>query len=234
MVTMPDHDQPYLTTGLQTVDEKLGGGIPAGSLIALVVPWDSAGELVAYRQATTDIDTLYATTARPPSVVENDIIATTTSTDTAETSLTVTSIDPQMFTPDSNRVQEIEAFFDEGSQPQLLLDTASDCIRELSANQWRTIVSRLARATRDSGGVTTLLIHGSLETASPEVRSVLQETAHRADGLFQYEHADSVTSGDRLTIRKLRRMSETASDLPITEILSVGRGLTVDREQSFS
>jgi hypothetical protein len=74
---MRDHSAPdVFTTGLPAVDDKLGGGLPAGTAVALTYPTASAGERLAYAQAVTPAHpTVYATTGHDTALIEGDLAA---------------------------------------------------------------------------------------------------------------------------------------------------------------
>lgn len=52
-----------MSTGVSVVDDRLGGGFPAGSLVALVAPPETQSELLLY-QLTAQRQTLYLSTLR--------------------------------------------------------------------------------------------------------------------------------------------------------------------------
>jgi KaiC/GvpD/RAD55 family RecA-like ATPase len=66
----------YYATGLPALDDRLGGGLPAGSVAVLEVPASSAGTLVPPAFASvTGRPTVYVTTDRHPDQIETDIAA---------------------------------------------------------------------------------------------------------------------------------------------------------------
>lgn len=66
----------YYATGLSALDDRLGGGLPAGSVAVLEVPASSAGTLVPPAFASvTERPTVYVTTDRHPDKIETDIAA---------------------------------------------------------------------------------------------------------------------------------------------------------------
>lgn len=64
-----------LETGIQILDRRLGGGVPEGSVVALVAPPASNAELLLY-QFTSARPTLYMTTVRSSAAVRDAFRAT--------------------------------------------------------------------------------------------------------------------------------------------------------------
>lgn len=64
-----------LKTGIDVLDRQLGGGIPAGSTVALVAPPSSSAELLLY-ELTAARETLYLTTVRSKASVRDAFKAT--------------------------------------------------------------------------------------------------------------------------------------------------------------
>lgn len=58
------------STGVDVLDRRLGGGIPAGSVVALVAPPDSGSELLVSAVAGAH-STTHASLLRPPEAVES-------------------------------------------------------------------------------------------------------------------------------------------------------------------
>jgi hypothetical protein len=63
-----------LSTGVPGLDDALGGGVPAGDLVALVAPPTSGAERLLYAFGTAN-PTRYCSTLRPPSEVNGAIAA---------------------------------------------------------------------------------------------------------------------------------------------------------------
>ncbi|MFC6730957.1 transcriptional regulator [Haladaptatus sp. DYSN1] len=66
-----------VSTGIEILDRKLGGGIPAGSIVALVAKPASQAELVLL-ELTAEHETLYLTTQRSAQAVRDAIDRTST------------------------------------------------------------------------------------------------------------------------------------------------------------
>ncbi len=64
-----------LETGIEVLDRRLGGGLPAGSIIALVAPPASSAELLLY-ELTAARETLYLSTVRSSAAVRDAFEAT--------------------------------------------------------------------------------------------------------------------------------------------------------------
>jgi hypothetical protein len=64
--------QRMVSTGIQTLDRQLGGGIPQGSTVLFTAPPASQSELVLARLAKTNT-TLYLTTGRPEASVRTTV-----------------------------------------------------------------------------------------------------------------------------------------------------------------
>lgn len=64
-----------LETGIEVLDRRLGGGVPAGSTVALVAPPSSGAELLLY-ELTGARPTLYLSTVRSATAVRDALDAT--------------------------------------------------------------------------------------------------------------------------------------------------------------
>jgi hypothetical protein len=70
----PPADRERLPTGVPGLDEALGGGLPAGDLVALVAPPTSGAERLLYAFGTEN-PTRYLSTLRPPAEVRGAMAA---------------------------------------------------------------------------------------------------------------------------------------------------------------
>lgn len=61
-----------LSTGIETLDRQLDGGLPAGTLVAFTMPPETQGEVVLSR-LLAERETLYLTTIRPEREVQDAI-----------------------------------------------------------------------------------------------------------------------------------------------------------------
>ena len=68
-----------LLTGIDILDQRLGGGIPAGSIVALCAPPANQAELILY-EFTAPRETLYLTLDRTELVVADSLRRTATTT----------------------------------------------------------------------------------------------------------------------------------------------------------
>lgn len=140
-----DNAVPRLSTGIEVLDRKLNGGIPAGCVVALSAKPASQSELFLYEMAGVR-ETLYLTTERTVTDVEE-------------------SLDVNATDPDRTIVREIDG---PGG-----LDTARDHLEDLDdgataivdpigpleeadPSDYRTFINDLKARTVESGSVTVL------------------------------------------------------------------------------
>ncbi|GAB6877813.1 hypothetical protein JCM17823_00870 [Halorubrum gandharaense] len=86
-----------LSTGVPVLDRRLGGGLPPGSLAALVAPPESQSELFL-RALCDTTEAVYLTTLRPAVEVERQLA------DAGVENVSVRSCDPQTLTTEPDRL----------------------------------------------------------------------------------------------------------------------------------
>lgn len=238
-------DAKQLKTGLSELTKELQGGIPAGSIIGVPYPADSAGELLGYKLASAkDRPTLYLSTVRSAKQTFQSIKQTQTGLDTSGTeSLSVAALHPNnplgtegTANTDSNIRNNPDGTLSDGinhlhkmEQPTLILDSTTDCIGAES-DEWWSVFQDLADCITETGGVAFLFFH---TPSSPEGTDTERRLCRIVDGIFRYQPTESERGGDTLRITKLREIDEQATNLPIEFELDVSRNISVSREETF-
>lgn len=68
----PEWNENRLSTGLELLDQYLGGGIPPGRIVSFIAPPDTQSELLL-KHLATEHDCLYVSTLRPKWEVEEEV-----------------------------------------------------------------------------------------------------------------------------------------------------------------
>lgn len=133
-----------VTTGVSGLDDRLDGGFPAGSLVALTAPPDSQSEQLCYQFAVAAGAT-YLSTFRPA-----DEVATAVATRFPDASLAVEQ------TPATSLLDEPAATLDElPGGPSYVLDTATE-LERAGRDRYRRTLDVLKRRIRSNDGVALL------------------------------------------------------------------------------
>jgi len=160
-----------LPTGIDVLDRKIDGGIPAGSVLVYESPPASQGELLLYEFAAPRA-TLYVTTDRTESAVAD-----------AFTSAGVRVQQPTI------RFLQTDAPLDNARRLfRNVRDTATfvvdplDVLERTERGRYETFLSELKNHMQNTGSVAVL--HGLRGESLPELRDV---TLHMADVLFRLD-----------------------------------------------
>ncbi len=198
-----------LPTGIDILDRKLEGGIPAGSIVALTAEPASQAELLLY-ELTAARGTLYLSTGRSDQAVQDGLERTQTRTG----SPTVRHIGDDG-EPLDQANQLIRALPESAN---LIIDTA-DPLERRDAVRYRNFLNELQTQMVNTEGLAFL--HCLDGVAPPENRDV---TEYMADVVFELE---TVLNGEqlenRLLVPKFRggRALTEAIKLELTEQVSV-------------
>ena len=187
-----------LPTGIDVLDRMLGGGIPAGSVIALVAAPASQSELILY-ELTAARRTLYVTTHRSPESVGDALQRTSTQ---------VGNPNIQGLPGDSpldHAIQQVRTLPDESN---LIIDPI-DLLEREDAGRYRHFMNTLQNHMINTDSIA--MLHCLEGRRTPGHRDM---TEYMADVVFQLE---TTVSGDaltnRLTVPKFR--GGQAMDEPI-------------------
>jgi KaiC/GvpD/RAD55 family RecA-like ATPase len=174
------------STGLPALDDRLGGGVPAGSLAALTAPPDSQSELLLYEAAAAN-PTRYLSTFRPVDEIREVMRA-----DVAEST-------PVERVRDDRLLEDPGAVFDDLDGDLLVIDTATE-LERAGREQYRRALDVLKRRLRATDSAA--LLH-CLDIEPAPMRRGL--TLGRADTVFRLRLVglpERVTP--RLLVTKLR------------------------------
>ncbi len=181
-----------LPTGIDVLDRKLSGGIPAGSVVAITAPPASQSELLLYELTASRV-TLYLSTQRSAEAVQDAIDRTPARTGNA----TVRRIDADAPLDHVNRL--IRAL-PEGSN--LIVDPV-DVLEREGVSRYQHFMNTLQTAMVNTGSLAFL--HGLDGRAVPDNRDV---TAYMADAVFELEtRVSGEAIENRLAVPKFRGSS---------------------------
>ena len=178
-----------LPTGIDVLDQRLGGGVPPGSVVALCAPPASQAELLL-AEFMGPRETLYLTLDRTERAVTDGLRRTTTETG-----------DPDVrAVPDENRVDHVlERLGDRPRDSTVIVDHHT-VIETEERDRVSEFVTRLRRHLTDTGGVAVLYcLDGD---PVPERRAT---TLHSADVVFRLTvDVVGATVDTRLAVPKVR------------------------------
>ncbi|MFW5963484.1 MAG: RAD55 family ATPase [Natronomonas sp.] len=171
-----------LRTGINVLDRKLNGGIPAGSIVALTAQPASQAELFLY-ELTATRGTLYLSLDRTGDSVSNSIDNSNTMTGDP------TVRDVTGDAPLDNATKLVSALPDSSN---LIIDPA-DVLERQEPTRYRNFMNELQNHIYNTGGLAVL--HCLDGRNVPELRDT---TEHMADLVFQL---DTSVKGDRIENR---------------------------------
>ncbi|WP_121821492.1 RAD55 family ATPase [Halostella salina] len=197
-----------LQTGIDVLDRKLNGGVPAGNIIALTASPASQAELLLY-ELTAARGTLYLTTHRSDQAVQDAIDATNTGTG----SPTVRDVGGSEPLDEANRL--IRAL-PEGAN--LIIDPV-DPLERRERPRYRTFLNELQTHMVNTGSIA--ILHCLDGQDPPQNRDA---TEHMADVVFDLEtRVEGTDMVNRLAVPKFRggqALSETIK-LELTEEVAI-------------
>lgn len=141
----PATDRDRLPTGVPGLDEALGGGLPAGDLVALVAPPTSGSERLLYALGTAS-PTRYLSTLRPPAEVHGAMA--TIGADEARVDVRETTGDDLLHST-ADHLAELDA----GSV--VVVDPATD-LERAGEDRYRSFLADLKRHLRTTESVGVL------------------------------------------------------------------------------
>lgn len=177
-----------LTTGLRVLDRSLDGGMPPGSLVALVAPPESQSELLLDAVATAG-PALYLTSVRAPAEVRESMEAASRSVD----ELTVREYGPEEL---RNAADRLLSGLDR--RDYVVFDTA-ERIESLERHARQSVLSYVKEQLRANDAVGVIHCLGLQKDAERRF------TLHRADQVWTLDLVrTSLAIENRLYVTKFR------------------------------
>jgi KaiC/GvpD/RAD55 family RecA-like ATPase len=180
---------PRLPTGIDVLDQRLDGGIPPGSIIALCAPPASQAELLLY-EFTVPRETLYLTLERTELGISDSLRRT--AVDTGDPTV-------QYVAADQRIDHAIELFRDLPERSTLIVDPHT-VIENEERSRFVEFMTQLRLHVIDTESLAVL--HCFDGENVPELRDT---TAHMADVVFRLTtDATGTTVENRLAVPKFR------------------------------
>ncbi len=200
-----------LRTGIEVLDRKLAGGIPAGSIVALCAQPASQAELFLY-ELTATRGTLYLSLDRTGDAVTSSIQSSQTRTGEP----TVRDITGDA--PLDNASKLVSALPEESN---LIIDPV-DVLERQEPPRYRNFVNQLQNHIYNTGGLAVLhCLDGR------EVPNLRDTTEHMADIVFQLE---TRVNGDRIENRLA--VPKFRGGQALSEVIKLELSETVDIDTS--
>jgi KaiC/GvpD/RAD55 family RecA-like ATPase len=140
----PPADRERLSTGVTGLDGALGGGLPAGDLVALVAPPTSGAERLLYALGSAN-PTRYLSTLRPPAEVHDAMAAVDLPDDDDDVDLRAVDADALLDTP-ADHLSGLDA----GSV--VVVDPATE-LERAGEDRYRSFLDDLKRHCRTTESV---------------------------------------------------------------------------------
>lgn len=178
-----------LSTGVDVLDRELGGGIPAGSVVAFHAPPASQGELLLY-QITVPRPTLYLTTDRTEEAVRDSFKSTNAPTG-----------DPQIhYAAGDDPLDSARRAFRAAPEEATVVIDPNDALERTDRSRYESFLNELSNHMHNTGSVAFL--HCLTGEYTPALRDT---TKHMADVIFDLKlDVTSSSVETRLTVPKLR------------------------------
>lgn len=139
-----------MSTGVSVVDDRLGGGLPAGSLVALVAPPQTQSELLLY-QLTAQRQTLYLSTLRSEAGVKEAF---------DRSNIDVGNPMVAYAEPDTGFDEIGDVVGRAGTRMNLIVDAANALERRDSA-AYQSFINKLHTYVRRTGSIAMLHCHAT-------------------------------------------------------------------------
>lgn len=203
-----------METGIETVDDRLDGGVPKGSLVAVVTPPQVQSELVLYR-ITAQRSTLYLSTLRNEASVKRAFDRS--SIDVGNP--IVAYAEPGIPFDDIGDVVGRA-----GTEMNLVVDTANTLERR-DPHEYQSFLNKLHTYVRRTGSVALLHCHGTKATTGREI------TLGMADVVLELERSvDSSDIETYLLVSKFRGGSALTEPIK----LELTDSITVDTSRDLA
>jgi len=178
-----------LSTGVDVLDRRLGGGLPEGSVVAYTAPPASQAELLLY-ELTRSRPTLYLSTERTEQAVTDAFDRTPAPTG-----------DPRIsyIQGDAPLDNAQRLFRNINGEANLIVDPV-DVLERTERNRYVNFLNQLQNHMQNIGGVAVL--HALRGSTVPDLRDT---TEHMADVVFELRvNTDSDEIETRLAVPKFR------------------------------
>jgi len=187
-----------LSTGIDVLDRELGGGVPAGTVVAYEAPPASQGELLLY-ELTRPRPTLYLTTDRTEQAVRDAFEETTAPTG-----------DPQVgYIPGADSLENARRAFRSVPEESTVVIDPVDSLERADRSRYENFLNELGNHMRNVGGVAVL--HCLDTDYTTELRGT---TEHMVDVVFRLEVEEAGGEVEsKLSVPKFR--GGAALDAPI-------------------
>jgi KaiC/GvpD/RAD55 family RecA-like ATPase len=204
-----------LSTGVDVLDRELGGGVPAGTVVAYEAPPASQGELLLY-ELTRPRPTLYLTTDRTEQAVRDAFEATNAPTG-----------DPEFgYIPGADSLENARrAFRSVPEQSTVIIDPA-DALERADRSRYENFLNELGNHMRNVGGVA--ILHCLDTDHETPLRGTTQHMADVVFDLSVREEGGEVET--RLSVPKFRGGS--ALEAPIK--LNLAERVQVDTSRDIA
>lgn len=204
-----------LSTGVDVLDRELGGGVPAGTVVAYEAPPASQGELLLY-ELTRPRPTLYLTTNRTEQAVRDAFEATNAPTG-----------DPEIgYVPGADSLENARRAFRSVPPESTVIVDPADALERADRSRYENFLNELGNHMRNVGGVAVL---HCLDTGHDT--ALRGTTEHMADVVFKLRVSED--NGDietRLTVPKFRGGSAPDSSIK----LNLGERVQVDTSRDIA
>ncbi|EMA50354.1 RAD55 family ATPase [Halococcus thailandensis] len=190
-----------LPTGIDVLDNRLGGGVPAGSIVALSAPPASQAELLL-AEFVVPRDTLYLALDRPAAVVSANIERTDVDTG-----------DPTVRTIDADDpIDEALAVLDDLPERSTVVVDPQSVIERAKRPAFLEFMTGLRRRVDDTGSIAVLhCLDGR------DVSPLRDSTEHLADVIFRLTtDTTGATIENRLAVPKFRGGRALTETLKLT------------------
>jgi archaellum biogenesis ATPase FlaH len=204
-----------LSTGVDVLDRELGGGVPAGTVVAYEAPPASQGELLLY-EITRPRPTLYLTTDRTEQAVRDAFEATNAPTG-----------DPEFgYIPGADSLENARRAFRSVPEESTIIIDPADALERADRSRYENFLNELGNHMRNIGGIAVL--HCMDTDHDPPLRGT---TEHMADVVFDLTVTEQNSEVEtRLSVPKFRGGS--ALDAPIK--LNLGERVQVDTSRDIA
>lgn len=204
-----------LSTGVDVLDRELGGGVPAGTVVAYEAPPASQGELLLY-ELTRPRPTLYLSTNRTEQAVRDAFEATNAPTG-----------DPEIgYVTGADALENARRAFRSVPQESTVIVDPADALERADRSRYENFLNELGNHMRNVGGIAVLHCLDADEDAP-----LRGTTEHMADVVFKLRLSED--NGDletRLTVPKFRGGNTPDSSIK----LNLGERVQVDTSRDIA